>query len=271
MEKDYLKRDLDDIVFESRNQAYGAYQLRKNYGRNMQKASLFGIAFCGFIMVSPFLMDKLTAKRIKLDHEAVVLTDYVEPPPPATPLPPPPPPPPPPPRTMPTVRFLPPEVTNQVETEPPIPDIPKDIAISTETVQGDTTVRYVAPVDPTPPSPPEPKETPREEPPKVMDFHTVEQKPEFPDGEKAMYRFLGQNIKYPALERENGIEGTVYVGFTIGMDGGIQSVAIRRSPSKGMSDEAMRVVSLMPKWSPGKQNGRPVPVSFTLPLKFKLD
>jgi protein TonB len=95
--------------------------------------------------------------------------------------------------------------------------------------------------------------------------------PEFATGQAAMFKYLSENIKYPAVARENAIEGTVYLGFIVDADGNITNVTVKRGVSGGCTEEAVRVVSGMPKWKPGKQQGRAVKVNFTLPVKFKLD
>ncbi len=109
----------------------------------------------------------------------------------------------------------------------------------------------------------------KEAPEKI--FTIVEQNPEFPDGQAALFKWLGSNIKYPAVARENGIEGTVYVGFVVNTDGSIVDVSVKRGIGGGCNEEAVRVVQQMPRWKPGKQQGRPVRVAYTLPIKFKLE
>ena len=99
----------------------------------------------------------------------------------------------------------------------------------------------------------------------------VEQKPEFPDGEAALFKYLSSNIKYPAIARENGVEGTVYVGFVVNTDGSITDVTVKRGVGAGCSEEAVRVIQGMPKWKPGRQQGRAVRVAYTVPVKFKLE
>ena len=78
-------------------------------------------------------------------------------------------------------------------------------------------------------------------------------------------------MKYPAIARENGIEGVVYVGFVVGKDGSIRDVQVKRGIAGGCNEEAIRVIKLMPNWNPGKQNGKAVSVAFTIPVKFKLE
>ncbi len=103
------------------------------------------------------------------------------------------------------------------------------------------------------------------------DFYTApEQMPEFPGGMQALGKFLATNLHYPAQARSVNIQGRVFVNFMIEKDGSVTSVNILRGIGGGCDEEAMRVVSAMPKWSPGKQNGFPVRVSFNLPVNFKL-
>jgi TonB family protein len=102
-------------------------------------------------------------------------------------------------------------------------------------------------------------------------YTIVEQQPEFPQGQKAMFEWLGQNIKYPAKARENGVEGTVYIGFVVQKDGFLSDVTVKRGISSDCNEEAVRVISAMPKWKPGMQEGKAVAVAYTLPIKFKLE
>ena len=171
-----------------------------------------------------------------------------------------------------TIRFVPPVVTVEAEKEAPvIVPPPIDANIGTVDVKGDKPTTYVAPVDVTPPPPPPPREVEDKKPEPDILFTIVEQNPEFIGGQKAMYQFLSNNIKYPAVARESAIEGTVYVGFVVGKDGAIRDVAIKRGIGGGCNEEALRVVKLMPNWAPGKQQGRAVSVSYTIPIKFHLD
>ena len=101
-------------------------------------------------------------------------------------------------------------------------------------------------------------------------FQVVENDPEFPGGLEAMYKFLAQNIKYPQLARENNITGRVYVTFVVERDGSVSGVRVLRDIGGGCGAEAVRVVKSMPKWTPGKQRGKPVRTQFNLPVNFDL-
>ena len=102
-------------------------------------------------------------------------------------------------------------------------------------------------------------------------FTIVESMPEFPGGgQEALFKYLQKEMKYPQVAKENGIQGTVFVNFVVGKDGKIRDVKILRGVNKMLDDEAIRVVKAMPAWSPGKQRGKSVSVSYNLPIKFTL-
>lgn len=102
-------------------------------------------------------------------------------------------------------------------------------------------------------------------------FVIVEEMPEFPGGKDSLYKFLGANIVYPNKAKKDGIEGKVYVNFTIEKDGAINEVKVLRSVHPLLDEEAVRVVESFPKWKPGKQKGKTVRVSYNLPLNFVLN
>lgn len=102
-------------------------------------------------------------------------------------------------------------------------------------------------------------------------FFIVEDMPEFPGGDAAMHNYLKQNIQYPPEARENGIQGRVYVSFVIDTDGSIVDVRVVRSISPSLDAEAIRIVKSMPRWKPGRQRGKAVQVSYTVPINFMLE
>jgi protein TonB len=272
--KDLLKRDLDDIVFEHRNKAYGAYTLRKTYGEHIKKAIGVGGSIFLLSVSSPLIADRIKPKEKGLNMAAVEMIDLPKaedlPKPPS----PPPPPPPPPVKQIKTVAFTSPKVLEDRKVSIEVPIVPDvtDAAISNKTQEGESGENLAPLTEIAPPSVPTPpveveEEKVEEEKPQLI----VEQNPEFPDGNAAMMRFLQEHMKYPVLARENGIEGTVFVSFVVAKDGSIQKVEIKRGIGGGCNEEAMRVVNMMPKWKPGKQQGKAVPVYFTLPVKFKLN
>jgi protein TonB len=119
----------------------------------------------------------------------------------------------------------------------------------------------------TPPPPPKAKEREEEE---EEIFVVVENQPEFPGGQAAMMKFLSENIKYPVIAQENGIQGRVICNFVVERDGSITDVQVVRGVDPSLDKEAVRVIQSMPRWKPGMQRGKPVRVRFTLPVVFRL-
>lgn len=102
-------------------------------------------------------------------------------------------------------------------------------------------------------------------------FTVVEEMPEYPGGKEAMYKFLVNNIKYPEESRKNGTQGTVFTTFIVEKSGKISNIRVLKSVNEELDKEAVRVISEMPKWNPGKEKGKPVRVVFNLPISYKLD
>jgi protein TonB len=99
----------------------------------------------------------------------------------------------------------------------------------------------------------------------------VEKMPIFPGGEDALYKYVAASVVYPTVAKESGIAGTVIVTFVVEKDGSVTNVKILKGIGGGCDEEAVRVVKAMPKWSPGKQDGKPVRVQFNLPIRFSLE
>ena len=102
-------------------------------------------------------------------------------------------------------------------------------------------------------------------------YQIVEEMPKFPGGEEAMFKFISENVKYPQEAKDKNISGRVFVNFVVEKDGSVDEVKVLRSIGGGCDEEAVRVVKSMPKWTPGKQKGKPVRVSYIIPFVFKLD
>lgn len=100
-------------------------------------------------------------------------------------------------------------------------------------------------------------------------FVVVEDMPKFPGGN--VQQWIAKNIKYPMIAQENNIQGKVYVQFVIEKDGSVSDVKVMRAVDPSLDKEALRVIQAMPKWIPGKQRGKPVRVSYTVPISFKLN
>lgn len=102
-------------------------------------------------------------------------------------------------------------------------------------------------------------------------FSVVEEQPEFPGGQQAMFQFLGKKIKYPKAAADANVQGKVFLQFVVTDEGNIQDIVVLKGIGFGCDAESVRVLKLFPKWKPGKQNGKPVNVKFTLPVNFQLE
>ncbi|MBS1622787.1 MAG: energy transducer TonB [Bacteroidetes bacterium] len=100
-------------------------------------------------------------------------------------------------------------------------------------------------------------------------FTVVEQMPGYPGGEPAMMQFLKDHIRYPSYERKHKIEGRVIVGFEVNEDGTLSDIVVKKGVSAGIDAEAVRVIKLLPPFQPGRQKGKPVKVSYLLPIMFR--
>lgn len=104
------------------------------------------------------------------------------------------------------------------------------------------------------------------------DFFTiVEDMPAFPGGDAALLKYIAQNVEYPPIAKENGITGVVYVSYIVGKDGKVRDVKVVRGADTFLDKEAVRVVKTLSGYKPGKQRGKPVPVQFTIPIRFVLN
>jgi len=248
----------DDIVFENRNKEYGAYQLRKKYNRVVLIATLIGVSLMVISIIIPFIRASNMAMGKARDANEVIaemandLQKDVAPPPP-------PPPPPPPMEQQAVVRYVAPVVVDSVKVE----DQSK-IMISDEQVATTVNKEVVEVVE-------QKQEEVQQVEKEEQVFVVVEEMPEFPGGEKALRTYLATSVKYPTIAQENGIQGKVFVNFVVNKDGSVSNVKIARGVDPAIDAEALRVVSALPKWKPGKQRGAPVRVSYTVPISFKLE
>ncbi len=254
----------NELVFENKNKSYGAYDLRRNYNNRIIRAVLV-TSFAALLIVSiPKIMELLGKAT---EEEVVVPVDItpmdLEAPPPVDETEPPPPPPPPPPMVE-TIKFTPPVVVDEEVPDDEIPP-PQEVEtqVSTVTQEGTGGDEIIIPQENT-------GGGVIEDPNANQVFTIVEQMPEFAGGD--VYSYISKNVKYPAMEKENGISGTVWVSFVVDKDGSIRDIKVERGVKggPGLEKEAVRVISGMPAWKPGKNNGHPVKVSFTVPIKFAL-
>jgi hypothetical protein len=102
-------------------------------------------------------------------------------------------------------------------------------------------------------------------------FMIVEQMPKYPDGDKAAFKYIADNLKFPELDKSNPVFSKVYVDFIVEADGSIEEVAMHKPTNKLLEDEVQRMFSEMPRWEPGKQNGKPVRVKLVWPINIELN
>ena len=273
---DLISGSWTDLVFENRNQTYGAYVLRKGTGRRNVIAILSVILLAIACQIGLTLkniayeaaarraaMDQVTElsaleqkKEAKVERKEVVKQEQVQ-------------------RVVEkvksSVKFTAPVIKKDDEVKPEDELKTQDelmsskAAIGTFDVKGNDEsgevlkAKEVIATEPV---------KPKEEENKVFDV--VEQMPSYPGGNGALMQYLSSHIKYPVIAEENGIQGRVICTFVVERDGSITDVRIAKSVDPSLDKEAMRVVSSMPKWIPGKQNGSAVRVKYTLPVTFRL-
>lgn len=262
-----------DLVFEGKNQAYGAYKLRKGTSkRNLWSiiivliaavAIFSAIAIKNVIEANQKVAVTTAVELSKIDKTPKVekkkVTPKIEQPKVVE-------------KVKSSIKFTAPVIKNDSEVKPEEEMKTQEDLQKTKTTIGAFTVVgndeiggevLKAKEEIAQPEPPK-----NEEENKVFDV--VEEQPSFPGGQGALMSWLHDNIKYPVVAAENGIQGKVIVQFIVGKNGSISNVKVLRSVDPSLDKEAVRVVSNMPNWTPGKQNGASVNVRFTLPVTFRL-
>lgn len=272
---DLIDNSWVELVFENKNKAYGAYQLRKETGKRNVKAMIIVFATIAAIIVAAWAkvaienampkkvaietdveLSKLAQKKeakverkepVKVEMEQKVVEKVKS-----------------------SVKFTAPEIKKDEDVKPEDELKSQDDLAKTNTAIGSFDVKgndeaegevlkakeVIA------------DEKPKEEETKVFDV--VEQMPQFPGGQQALFEYLSKNIKYPVIAEENGVQGRVIVTFVVERDGSITDVKVVKSVDPSLDKEAQRVIKSMPHWIPGKQNGSAVRVKYTVPVIFRL-
>ena len=271
---DLISNEWTDLVFEGRNQAYGAYKLRKGTTkRNVWSIIIVALAavllFLGLQLQKMAQANKTVEntqavelarlqekkKEAKVEKKEVIRTEpekVVE-------------------QVKSSVKFTAPVIKMDEEVkeedEIKLEEVEKSTkAIGSFNVEGNDEgggAVLKAKEEIKAPEPPK-----HEEETKI--FTVVEQMPLFPGGDAALMAYLRDNIHYPTVAAENGVQGRVVVGFDVERDGSITDVNVLRSVDPSLDREAMRVVKGMPRWTPGKQNGSAVRVKYQVPVTFRL-
>ncbi|MBL7753319.1 MAG: energy transducer TonB [Chitinophagaceae bacterium] len=273
-----LKSDVLDIIFEQRNKAYGAYELRRNYHQRARRAvtgvALFFMLTAAIPLVASWAWDKPAITKLPPQKELVQVTpvhlrNEKKPEP-----------------VKPRVKPQPKPTSTVQQTTPTIvastmvreedrmktQDEMKDKLAGIEDHEGPEGLitPVIAPDESGADNGTTNTTPPQDEPAnELVDFSST--MPEYPGGEEALIAFLRDNMKYPSQARNSNIEGRVVVGFIVNRDGNIENIQIKRSLGYGCDEEARRVVGMMPKWSPGDNNGKKVSVVYELPIFFELE
>ena len=273
---DLISNEWTDLVFEGRNQSYGAYKLRKTTGKRNLWALII-VALAAVLLYLGLQLQRMAEANKKVENtQAVALAKLntekkkeakVE--------------------KKEIIRQEPEKVVEQVkssvkftapiikkdsevkeEDEIKLDEVQKsDKAVGAFTVEGNDEVGGAVLKAKEDIAAPEPPKHVVEE---TKIFTVVEQMPMYPGGDAALMGYLRDNIKYPTVAAENGVQGRVVVGFVVERDGSITDVNILRGVDPSLDREAMRVVKSMPKWTPGKQNGSAVRVKYQVPVSFRL-
>jgi protein TonB len=260
MKLDLLKRQWIDIVFEGRNKAYGAYELRKENSKTTLRSLLIGAFIFGVAVASPLIANLIpdsSDEDANLDKKIVTIK---LPPKEEQPkdLPPPPPPPP----KVDQVKFVKPVVakTEEIVEEPPKMEEIKDKKLGDETIKGDPDAPLTLEDAGTGPS------QVVEEDNNIYNTAGIEVKPDFPGGLEKFYKFIGKNFQVP---EEEGLKGKIFVTFVVEKDGSLTDIKVLRDIGYGTGKEAIRVLKSCPKWNPGEQNGKKVRVLYSLPISIQ--
>ena len=266
---------LNDIVFDGRNRHYGAYELRALYQRHMRRALVIATAMLALLLVFPLVAQLLKEDVVVVKPTIVEATPFdfkqetiqppITPPPTATKPPTTPP-------QLPSIKDMVPVVVKEKDA-PKESDVPNrdeliDKISSTKTQDGDPNAKIDVPLE----------AKPGDDPGLLPDAATnkpytyVEQMPQLPGGggTAAIVAAIQKAVRYPSLALRNGVEGKVFVSFTVDPKGDVTDVKIVKGLGSGLDEETMRAIKTLPKFIPGKQNGREVSVAFTVPVTYRI-
>ncbi|MGB0165476.1 MAG: energy transducer TonB [Luteibaculum sp.] len=220
-------------------------EVKKNPEANLEKKRA-GFLFVGLVFSLAVVLlafeyttydqtaSELGDLQLDLIEEEIVPIAQVQPPPPPPP----------------------PKPTTVIEIVDDEEDVEEELEVMDLEVDENTDVEFV--------------EMPAEEVEEEEIFTIVEKMPSFPGGVEKLYQFLGNNIKYPTMAQDAGIQGVVYVTFVVEKDGSVTDAKVLRGIGGGCDEEALRVVRKMPKWEPGEQRGKKVKVQYNVPVRFTL-
>jgi protein TonB len=268
----FLSDSLDEVVFEGRNQAYGAYQLRQDYQQHLASAGGITLLFGALLFLGAVGWSRMHPKVAVLPPHPVISCPMILPTevviehpkvaPASTP------------RALPAPTHVAPTMPTQVAKDD-VPQPPVAPVTPSEIVDGPTgppttgDPSAVATTGLTGPAS-GPAEATETAPATNEPFIAVEKMPEFAGGQAALLRYLQKHLRYPSSALAAGVGGRVFMSFVVGADGSISDVTILKGLGYGLDEEAQRVVRQMPAWVPGYQSKHAVPVRFTLPISFAI-
>ena len=277
---DLTKNGWCDLIFEGRNKAYGAYKLRTQTGKRNVKA-IITIAILAALCIVLFYIkagydayqaahaknenvteisalnqpkkkEAKVERKVQVEEKKEVVKEVKS-----------------------SIKFTAPVIKKDAEVKRAEELQTQDQIMQTNTaigaldVKGNSDQGEILKVTQRVETEPVKAEAPKPEVENKV-FDVVEQMPSFPGGQSALMSYLANNIKYPVVAQENGVQGRVVVSFVVERDGSITDVQVVRSVDPSLDREAQRVVRSMPKWIPGKQNGQAVRVKYNVPVSFRL-
>jgi periplasmic protein TonB len=251
--------DFDDLLFEKRNRAYGAYQLRKKYNAVIIAGIIVASLLVSSVVVIPFLLSGNSDQVVRGGGNFVqVSMDALQPPPEDVYIPPSPPPPEAE-KIQEIVKYIPPVVVDSVLSNQNTTPTNDEVLASDD---GDKKDSFTSGSGDDMSIGQDGSET--DDP-----FYVVEVMPTFKGGDLAKFQeWVGKRTNYPQAAYDNKIRGTVFLTFIVEKDGTVSSVTIVKGVHPLLDNEAVRVISESPKWAPGYQRGQPVRVRFSIPLNF---
>lgn len=258
-----------DLVFAEKNKEYGAYQMRAGSARRHTIAvvAVAGIALLGFCL--PMLVPKAAPQAREVITEVTVLSQLEEPEvkqeemkrvEPVAP---------PPPALKSSIKFTAPVIkkdaevsdVDEIKGQEELTQSAAAISIADVTGNDEEHGQDIADLEQVV------VQAPEEEP---QVFEVAEQMPQFPGGTAALMKFISKHLKYPQTAVDNGVQGRVTCRFLVGQDGTVSDVEILKPLDPYCDKEAVRVILSMPRWIPGRQNGEPVSVRYTVPITFRI-
>ena len=266
---DLTSQEWCQLIFEGKNQAYGAYRMRANSTKRHNVAMLIVVIIAAVGFSIPTLLKLATPEQKEVMTEVTTLSKLEEPEikqeemkrvEPVAP---------PPPALKSSIKFTAPvikkdeEVRDEDEIKSQTELTETKVAISIADVKGNDEAngKDIADLKQVVTQAPEEEE-------KVFDM--VEQMPTFPGGTNELMKYIADHLKYPTIAQENGVEGRVICQFVVSSDGRVRDAKVVKTLDPYCDKEAIRVIMSMPKWIPGKQNGKAVSVKYTVPIVFRL-